>query len=171
MSKRLTLFAFLTVLAWASASPAAVHNFHTSLTRVDYDEKQRLVEITVQLFVHDLVPILEDRFHRKVDLDTKTSDTVLLEYLRNKIALKDKQGNGLPLEWVGKEIKTQSAYVYLQVADSDGIDGLALKDTIFFESFPEQTNYVVVRSGRSKASLLFVAGELFKPIVLSEIKK
>src|SRR6476661_3454607 len=132
MSKIVTIIALLTVLAAASPARAAVHNFHTSLTRVDYNEKQRLVEITVQLFVHDLVPILEDKFHQKVDLEAKTSDALLLEYLRNNLALKDKNGDPVQLEWVGKEIKTQSAYLYLQVPNSSGIDGLSLKDTIFF---------------------------------------
>jgi hypothetical protein len=143
----------------------AAHRYHTSLTRMDYNASEKLVEITIQLFTHDLVPVLEKRTKKTIDLE-KTSDTdkILLEYLSENFVLKNKKGEAQKLNWVGKEIETDTAYVYVEIPFAETPEGATLQNTIFFESFVEQTNLVNARFEGKKADLLFVAGDKFKEI-------
>jgi hypothetical protein len=144
---------------------AAAHRYHTSLTRIDYNEKEKLVEITIQLFTHDLVPVLEKRSGKSIDLEkTPEIDQIILEYLSQNFVLKNKKGEAQKLNWVGKELEVDTAFVYIEIPSTENLEGFWLQDTIFFESFVEQTNLVTARFDGKKADLLFVAGDKSKEI-------
>jgi hypothetical protein len=141
------------------------HTFHTSLTRIDYNEKEKLAEISIQLFTHDLVPSLERFAKKSVDLEkTPDVDKIILQYLEANFVLTDKKGEKRKLRWVGKEHKVETFYVYIEIPLEEDFDGYKLQNTIFFESFPQQANMVVARFGGKKADLLFKSGEREKLI-------
>ena len=156
------------------SSAIAAHTYHTSLTRIDYDEKEKLAEISIQMFPHDLVPVLEKRSKKNIDLE-KTTDinSIILKYLNENFILKDKAGEIKKLVWVGKEIQADTIFVYVEIPLENDFEGFNLLNTLFFESFPEQTNLVIVRYSQKKADLLYKAGDKFKEIkaaTLSEEK-
>jgi hypothetical protein len=166
---RISTFALIVFLllpfAFCLLPSAQAHRYHTSLTRMDYNEKEKLVEITLQLFTHDLVPVLEKQTGKQIDLEkTADIDRIILEYLGRNFVLKNKKGEAQKLNWVGKELEVDTAYVYVEIPAQDGLEGAALQNTIFFESFNEQTNLVAARFDGKKADLLFVAGDKFKEI-------
>ncbi len=164
---RFTIFVFLLLPFYflLFTSPTSAHRYHTSLTRMDYNEKEKLVEITIQLFTHDLVPVLEKRAKKSIELEkTPDIDKIILEYLSQNFILKNKKGEAQTLNWVGKELEVDTAYVYVEIPMSESPEGLTLQNTIFFESFAEQTNLVTSRFDAKKSDLLFVAGDKFKEI-------
>ena len=153
------------------ASNTWAHTFHTSLARIDYNEKEKLAEISIRLFVHDLVPVLEKRSKKYVDLEkTKEADGLLLDYLNENFVLQDKNQNVKKLVWIGKEIHTDDIIVYVEIPLEESLDGMRLQNTIFFESFAEQTNLVVARFDGGKADLMFKPGDRFKEIVKTKSK-
>jgi hypothetical protein len=132
---------------------------------MDYNEKEKLVEISLQLFTHDLVPILEQKAKKRVDLEkTPEVDKLILEYLNENFVLKNKNGEALALRWVGKELKVDTARVYVEIVSAESPAGASLQNTLFFESFPEQTNLVIARFDGKKADLMFRVGDKFKEI-------
>lgn len=141
------------------------HTYHTTLTRINYNAKAKLVEISLQLFTHDLTPTLERRTKTLIDYDkTADIDKLIFDYLNEKFVLKDKNGAVQKLTWVGKEVKTDTVYVYVETETAADLENFNLQNTLFFESFPEQTNLVVVRWNDKKADLLFKAGDKFKEL-------
>ncbi len=154
-------FAFLLLPSSTSA-----HRFHTSLTRIDYNSEQKLFEISIQLFAHDFVPILEGKSGKRIDLEkTPDVDKFILKYLNDNFVLTDKKGEKKNLKWVGKESDVDSIRVYLEATTAENLEGYKLKNTIFFESFPEQTNLVICRYDGKKADLMFKVGDKVKEIV------
>lgn len=150
----------------ASAAPRLVHRFHTSLTRIDYNRDQKLFEISIQLFTHDLVPLLEQKTGSHVELEkTPGVDAAIMKYLNENFALADKNGNAKTLRWVGKEMDVDSIWIYVETASDETPEGYNLQNTIFFESFPEQTNLVICRYDGKKADLMFKAGDKIKEIL------
>lgn len=166
-------FFIVAVFIFLLFAPAATaHTFHTSLTRIDYNEKEKLAEISIRLFAHDLVAVLEKRTKKYVDLEnTKDVDRLILEYLNENFVLTDKNQNRKNLAWVGKEIQTDKVFVYVEIPLEETLEGMRLQNTIFFESFAEQTNLVVARFDGGKADLIFKAGDRFKEIVKKRLKK
>ena len=143
----------------------AFHTYHTSLTRIDYNEKEKLAEISIQMFHHDLVPVLENRTKKRIDLE-KTSDvnSIILKYLAQNFVLRDESGEVKKLVWVGKEMQADTIFVYVEIPLEKDFAGFDLQNTLFFESFPEQTNFVIARFNHKKADLLFKVGDKFKQI-------
>ncbi|CAN5170439.1 hypothetical protein BH20ACI1_BH20ACI1_18710 [soil metagenome] len=156
--------AFIVSLA-GIAFPLNLHTYHTTLTRIDYNQKEKLAEISIQMFPHDLVPLLEKRAKKNIDLEkTSDIDSIILKYLSENFILKDKQGEIKKIVWVGKEIQADTIFVYIEIPLENDFDGFNLQNTLFFESFPEQVNLVITRINQRKADLVFKVGDKFKQI-------
>lgn len=156
--------AISTQLNFALPLKFKAHTYHTSLTRIDYNAEQKIYEITIQLFTHDLIPLLEKRAGKNIDLDKKDQDSNILGYLSQNFVLTNDKGESKKLNWVGKEIDTDTVWVYVETPATEGLENYQLQNTIFFESFPEQTNLVVCRYEGKKADLLFKVGDKTKTI-------
>lgn len=156
--------AFIASLA-GIAFPLNLHTYHTTLTRIDYNQKEKLVEISIQMFPHDLVPLLEKRAKKNIDLEnTKDIDSIIFKYLTENFVLKDKQGEIKKIVLVGKEMRADTMFVYVEIPLEQDFDGFDLQNTLFFESFPEQTNLVIARIDQRKADLAYKVGDKFKQI-------
>ena len=151
-------FAFLPLSAEA-------HTYHTSLTRMDYNAKDKTIEISIQLFLHDVTPMLERRMKKRVDIDkTAEVDGEIFKYLGETFVFQNKKGEAQKLKWVGREFENDVIYVYLEISFEGEIKGTKLQNTIFFESFPQQTNLVIAQFGKKKIDLLYKAGDRFKDL-------
>ena len=165
ISKSICIFLVLIIVA-AAVHSAGLHRFHTTLTRIDYNPEEKLYEISIQIFTHDLVPLLERRSGgKRVDLE-KTSDVdkIIQDYLNENFVLTDKQGAVKHLKWIGKEVETDSIRVFVETPATENLEGYKLKNTLFFEIFPEQSNLVVCRYDGKKADLMFKVGDKIKEI-------
>ena len=164
------VFSFL-ILASQTGSVfpfGSLHTYHTTLTRINYNQKNKLVEISIQLFTHDLTPTLERRAKREIDYEKSADvDKLIFDYLTEKFALTDKNGAAKKLVWVGKEIKADTIYVYVEAESTEDLENCNLQNTLFFESFPEQTNLVIARWTDKKADLVFKQGDKTKEIKAS----
>jgi len=159
-------FLFLLVLSQTvNVLPINLHRFHTSLTRIDYNAEQRLFEISIQLFTHDLELLLKKRNGKASDLEkTPDYDKIIFGYLNETFVLTDKKDEPKILRWVGKEMDADSVRIYLETDAAENPEGYKLKNTVFFESFAEQSNLVVCRYDGRKADLLFKVGDKVKEI-------
>lgn len=159
------IFLLLTLNFCFSTTANAAHRYHTSLTRMDYNTAEKLVEVTIQLFTHDLTPTLEKRAKKNIDLEkTPEANQLIFEYLSETFILKDRKNREIKAKWVGKELETDIVYIYIEFPFAEGLDGTSLQNTIFFKDFPEQTNLVSCRFDGKKADLLFKVGDNFKEI-------
>ncbi len=153
-------FAFL-LLPFAEA-----HTFHTTLTRIDYNEKEKLAEISIQIFTHDLSPTLETITKKRIDFEkTKDIDKMIFDYVSKNFVLKNKKGEIIKLDWVGFEFEVDSVFVYVQAGMPEGLEDSQLQNSLFFEHFKEQSNLVVCKFGEKKADLAFKVGDKFLSII------
>jgi hypothetical protein len=154
------------ILSWTvNVFPSGFHTFHTSLTRIDYNSKEKNIEISIQLFNHDLQPMLERRLKKRVDLEkTAEVESEIFLYLQENFIFQNKKGEVQKLKWVGKEFDNDVMLVYIEIPFDEDLDGARLQNSIFFESFPEQTNIVVAQVGEKKIDLLYKSGDKFKSI-------
>lgn len=163
--KRGFIFAFLLFTFYLLPPAAQAHTYHTSLTRMDYNAQDKNIEISVQLFVHDVLPMLERRLKKRVDIEkTPEANGELFKYLGENFVFQNKKGEAQPLKWVGREFENDVVYVYVEIPFTESFEGTRLKNTLFFESFAQQTNLVVARFGDKKADLLFKAGDGLKDL-------
>ena len=159
--RRGLVFAFL-LLPFAFVT-AEAHTYHMSLTRMDYNAADKNIEISIQLFIHDTLPMLERRLKKPVDIEkTPEVNGELFKYLSEKFVFQNKKGEIQKLKWVGREFENDVVYVFVEIPFAESPEGTRLQNTIFFESYPQQTNLVVARFGDKKFDLLFKAGDSLK---------
>jgi hypothetical protein len=164
----LFLICWLTLFATAGVS-AKRHRFHTTLTRIDYNAGEKNFEIIIKLFTHDLMPLLEKRGGKRLDLEkSPEADKLILEYINENFVLSDKKDTAKTLKWVGKDFDIDEVRVYLETDSTETLEGYKLKNTLFFADFSEQINIVVCRYDGKKADLLYKAGDKIKQIVANK---
>jgi len=156
---------FSLVLTATGAFSLNSHRYHATLTRIDYNQEQEIFEVSIQLFKHDLEPLLERKYKTRIDFEkTKDIDRLIFNYLSEEFVLTDKAGGAKHLKWVGREMDVDSIWIYLEADSAESPEGYRLQNTIFFESFPEQLNLVICRYGEQRADLIFKAGDRVKTI-------
>jgi len=153
------------ILAAVAVQSTALHRFHTTMTRIDYNAEKKLYEISIQIFTHDLVPLLERRGGKRIDLEkSPDADNLILSYLNENFVLTDKNDKAKTLVWIGKEIDANSVRIYVETSSEETLEGYKLKNTLFFESYPKQINLVVCLYDGKKADLMFKVGDKVKEI-------
>jgi hypothetical protein len=150
-------FSFLTVSS---------HRFHTTLTRIDLNEKEKKAEISIQMFTHDVNEIFDKKYPNKFDLEKKEeSSKILFEFIERNFLLKSKKGELSKFKLVGYETDADSMWIYLETDLSESLEGFQLQNSLFFDNYPEQSNIVICKYLGKKADLAFKDGDVFKEII------
>ncbi len=157
---------FTFVLLLFNLPTAEAHQFHTTLTRLDYNAKDQTAEISVQVFTHDLENIIEQKTGKRTSLEkTPNAEKLVFEYLNEFWILKNRAGEVKKLDWVGLEAETDAAWLYFETKMPEGLESATLQNRLFFELYQDQVNLLVAKNGEQKADLAFKAGDKFKELV------
>lgn len=157
MKHRLYILSLSLVIV-ALAPKALAHRYHTSVTRLEYNADERVVEITVQTFADDLDAVLTKRTGCPVRVDaSRASGTLLFGYLQSVFQLKS-GAQEAELQWVGMELKGNTAWIYLQAKVTEGRSKISLRNDFLFDLFEDQVNIVNVIDKGKKGSLVFRRG-------------
>jgi hypothetical protein len=165
------LTGMLSLIAWSAlALPAAPpHTFHTSLMQLEYNAQSQSVEVSIQVFVHDLENILSRRSGKSVRLDkTPEAAQLTLAYLNEAVSLKNREGQSKTFTWVGMEPEADAVWLYVETKMPEGIEGAQVRDRLFFEQLDDEVNLVHVKDEGKKADLVFKPGDDFKAIVAAK---
>jgi hypothetical protein len=156
----------LLVLACALAPQrAAAHTFRTSLMSMEYNHQEQSLEITVQVFSHDLETILSKRNGKDIRLGkTPDAEAFTFAYLQDAINLKNGAGESKILTWVGMESQADSSLLYIETKMPEGLAGAQLRDRLFFDFLDDQVNLVHLKDEDKKSDLVFKPGDGFKPL-------
>ncbi|MGI8668800.1 MAG: DUF6702 family protein [Aridibacter sp.] len=166
MFRKFSKYLVVVILMLAVNSFAASkHEYHTTFTTIDYNTEENLLEISIQVFAHDLLPNLERKYKKGIDLEnTKDVDQILENYLAEKFVFKTKSNQIKKFKWIGKELETEVVRFYVEIPFDEELEGAEMQNTLFFESFREQVNLVHFKYQDKKADLVFKVGDSFKKI-------
>lgn len=146
------------------------HKIVKTMMRIDFNSESKSLEVTRKLFTHDSKAVLGNlnMGNKKAEKDSEIDKTILA-YLEKNFILKDKRDEVKKLNRVGREAKVDTTLVFVEDLNVENPEGLKLQNTVFFESFADQTNLVVARFNDLNADLLFKSGDRFK--IFDVIKK
>lgn len=122
-----------------------IHKHYISLTKVDYVKEKKTVQITMKFFLDDIELALENRMEQPMELATKDenklADKFLETYVRQKfkIWINEKE---MSYSYLGKEYENNEIFFYLELENIDEINSIAIENSMLFETFEEQQNYV-----------------------------
>jgi len=146
------------------------HPFHATYTEVDWNAKNKVLEVALRVQPEDLDRVLSLRTKRKIDIEkTKGVDKLIQKYLTEMFLVEPKLKQPVAIRWIGKEISSKEAWLYFEIPRPQGIEGLKLLNRIFLEILPDQVNTVRVRQGRQRVTLRFDRNSR-KPVLLTQKK-
>lgn len=139
---------------------AAAHAFHTSLTEIQYNAKEKSLEISIRMFTDDLETALTKANNgQKIMVGGKNdnSDAVLNKYVQQHFAILTPQKQKKPMTVLGKELEGDATWVYVEMPNAQDFKGNILYNNIMQELFDDQTNLVNFLQPNGKKTYLFNA--------------
>lgn len=155
LSLTLLIFPFQ---AQKTENKTTLHAFHTSLTEIQYNAKEKSLEITIRLFTDDLENALTKINNgQKVMIGGKNdnSDAVLSKYIQQHFAIITPQKQKKPINYLGKELEGDATWVYVEIPESQIVKDHILYNDLMQEMFDDQTNLVNFFYAGNKKTFLF----------------
>ncbi len=132
------------------------HEYYVSITEIDYNKKDKTIEIALKFITHDFEKALMDG--GKPDLllghkrELNNANSLIMKYINNKLKLKV-NGVNKELSFIGKEVTNdESLWVYAEINNIEEVKSIELENNLLTESFAEQENIVHIAVNGSKKS-------------------
>lgn len=141
------------------------HDFHASMTKIEYAPKSQTLQCIMNVFTDDLELALSN-FHKK-DIKYKENETdkEIIPYLNSIFVLKTKKNKILPIEYVGSARKPATVQLYFEIpCNKSDLSYLSVTHNLLFNEFDDQVNTINFYVLGQKQSLIFKKSEPTKTI-------
>lgn len=125
---------------------------------MNYNQKNRSVEISCKMFAEDIEDVLKQNYKTAVDLSDQKlltqNNNLMHDYMAKHFAL-NIDAKPINFKFVGFEKDKESVYCYLEVLNVPGMKKLAVTNSILHDYKKEQINiiHVVVNGNRESTKL------------------
>lgn len=134
------------------------HDFHTSLTEINYNAKSGSLELSVRVFTDDLELALTN-FNKgklvKVEDPESIVNPLIEQYIRKNLALVSADKEVKFGKFYGKEKEADATWIFLEIFDCKQLKNYTLYNAIMQEMFSDQTNLVNIIYGNQKKTIVF----------------
>ncbi|WP_229368371.1 DUF6702 family protein [Fibrisoma limi] len=149
------------------ARPLRLHDFHASVTQMQFNPKEKAFEISIRLFTDDLETALAKESGQKIHLSANDKfDPLIEKYVRAHFAYVTSDRQRKPTEYVGYELEADACWVYLQMPYAEAFQGGQMKQDILMELFDDQVNMVNIQYSGQKKTFVFRKNQPIQPISL-----
>lgn len=147
---------YLCILTSLFVSARPAHDFHASVTQMQYNPKERAFEISIRVFTDDLEKALTEASGAKVSLGPNDkNDPIIEKYIRAHFAHVSPQKQPRPFQYIGHEIEADANWLYLEMPYPESFTGGLLKQNALMELFDDQVNMVNVQYQGQKKTFVF----------------
>ncbi len=156
--KYLKITLLIIVLPLMSMSTA--HKFYVSITKVEYIEEEKSVQIIAKIFTEDLEKTLRERYSADIHLDSKKETEKDAEYIQMYLLKKLKINiNGTPtiIEYLGKEYENDVVKVYMEIQNVSELKSFEIENKTLMDMFDEQQNIIHFKKNKLRKSLMLDA--------------
>lgn len=148
------LFVCLLLLSLSGNRPA--HDFHASVTQMQYNAKEKTFEISIRMFTNDLEKALSQDSNTEVRLSPGAkSDAIIERYVSSRFAYVTAQKQSKATKYVGHEVEADANWIYLEMPFAEPFRGGLLKQNVLMEVFDDQVNMVNVHYQGQKKTIVF----------------
>ena len=137
----------------------SAHKYYISLTKIDYIKDKKEVQITMRFFIDDIENTLQNRFNISLELATKKENKKANFYLETYITQKFKvniNDEDKVYRYLGKEYDNDVVFFYLEIPDIENINKIVVQNSMLFEEFEEQENYVKLNINNTKKTFILI---------------
>ena len=132
------------------------HPFYVSVTEINHNPKEKILEISCKIFTDDLEKTLSNYTNTKIDLSDpkmKTiSDKAIAVYIAKHLQLKI-DGKPSTLQFIGSEKEEEATWSYFQINDIPSVKKIDVINDLLYDMYDEETNIMHVMANGKKQSI------------------
>ena len=137
------------------------HEFHASVTKMEYNAKEQVFEISMRIFTDDFEKALSAASNSKVNLSeapgqaTDKNDPLIAQYVQTHFRFLTPQKQMKPVKYVGREVEADANWLYLEMPFAEPFKGGMLKQDVLIDAFDDQVNMVNIKYQEQKKTFVF----------------
>ena len=141
-------------------APAWGHPDANTIAEGRYDRSLGVLEVSIRVYPEMLERALVRESGRAIRLEESSSvDRWIERYLSRTIAI-GRGMKGTPgerptvttIRWVGMELSAKEVWLYFEIPIEGELDGLTVRQSMFFELNPEQINTISIVAGDRRST-------------------
>jgi len=144
------LFQWLTI-----AYTALIHPFFVSMTDINYNSKDKELEISVRIFTDDLENTLRKYHNTKIDIihpqDQQQMNDFVNNYIQKHLQLQV-NGQTVQLNFVGYEEQSESIWSYFEVKDISAVQKVSITNSLLHDYNTNQVNMLYIKANEKEFS-------------------
>lgn len=146
------------ILSASFVEPKSFHPFFVSVTEIQYNKKEKILEISCKIFTDDFEKTLRQNYNTRIDLLNPTDKTAMgklvTDYIRKHLRI-TADAKPLQLQFVGYEKDEEATWCYFQVTNIATVKKIDITDNLLYEYKKEQINilHVIVNGNRKSTKL------------------
>ena len=149
------LIGFLAVISLSFV----LHKHYISLTRIEYAPEDQALQITMRFFIDDLEKAVGTRYDTELKLGTEEeidgSNPLIERYIQQKFRVMV-NGEEKTHAYLGKQYENDEVFFFLEIGGIERIETLTVQNSMLFEVFEEQQNYVKISIGETRKTFILV---------------
>lgn len=157
------------IIMFLGFSAFEYHKFYVSIYQINFNQKDKRLEITSRIFIDDLNEVLNKKYNKKTsfsELKTNLEDLELLnKYLSEKFSIKV---NDIvkPINYLSCETEANVLICYFNIKEISKIKSLEIKNTALYELNSEQQNIIQTTIYDKKKSLLLTSNNPKETVIV-----
>ena len=132
-----------------------MHPLYISVTEINHNSKEKILEVSCKVFTNDFEAVLEKMSGARVDLSAAgqkaATDKLIDAYVERHLRLKV-DGRPVALHFVGSEKENDGTWSYFQVNEVPTVKKIEVVDELLYDSFNQQINIMHVTVGGQRKS-------------------
>ena len=157
------LFTFIILTSFTSKD----HETYLSVTEIEYDQKEKSLQIVSRVFIDDLENVLSKRYQQEVSLsyekDLKANKDLIARYIDQKLKIKV-EGKDRKLKFLGSKFDADQIILFIEGPEVENFKQIKVENLILTDLFDSQKNIVHVKKGESIESMLLMKGNGSKTV-------
>ncbi len=137
------------------------HPFHSSVTEMRFDPKQRGFEISVRIFTDDLETALarlnNGRPVHLNQLPAAEADRILERYIRAHVSVATGPQSRKNYQYIGHETEADAQWIYLELPFAEPFRNVVMQQNVLMEAFNDQVNLVNLHYGDQLKTIVYRA--------------
>lgn len=151
-SKFVTLFLIFSLFSFKKFEK---HPLHVSTTEVNFNAKDKALEISCRIFSDDFESILAKLYKQKTDLVNPAlknqMDVLVKKYLSSHLQIKA-NGKLVSMNYIGFEIDHEATNIYLEVEKISNVKSIEVSTSILYDLFDDQMSIIHLVKGNTRKS-------------------
>ena len=156
---RMKRFSSIILLFFIPLLSFTAHKHYISLTKIDFIEENKAVQITMKFFIDDVELALENRYVEGMELASDEEHKLAPKYIESYVREKFKiwiNESEKTYTFLGREYENNEVFFYLELENIDQIKTIQVQNRMLFEVYEEQQNFIKLTIGNTQKTFILV---------------